>query len=175
MSPCIIIPIIVGLISAILGYLLGKLAGGNKDELNALQSKNNSLTADLSNCQKKLNQLQIEDSRIASHMAAAPLPSFNAGEAKAVLGKTIKENDLKVVEGIGPAIEELFHKHGIHTWKALGDSTVAHCKSILDSEGERFVVHNPGTWPSQAKLAAEGHWKELKDWQDYLKGGKNVD
>ncbi len=30
----------------------------------------------------------------------------------------------------------------------------------------------PGTWPEQAKMAAEGKWDELKKWQDELNGGK---
>ncbi len=171
MSPCIIIPIIVGIIAALLGYLLGRMAGGNKEELQALENKNAKLTADLSDCRKKLNQMEMEDMRMAAAMTGAAI-AFNAGEAKAVMGKAIKENDLTIIEGIGPAIQELFHKHGIHTWKALSEASVEKCQSILDSEGERFVVHNPGTWPDQAKLAYEGKWKMLKDWQDDLKGGK---
>jgi hypothetical protein len=31
---------------------------------------------------------------------------------------------------------------------------------------------NPGTWPKQAELAAEGKWDELKAWQEELDGGK---
>lgn len=166
MSACIIIPIIVGIISAILGYLLGRMAGGNKDEINKLE-------ADLSDCRKRMNQLEMEDSRMAASMSSAAV-AFNAGEAKDVMGKAIKENDLTVVEGIGPAIQELFHKHGIHTWKALSETEISKCQEILDSEGERFVVHKPGTWPVQAKLAYEGHWKHLFDWQEILKGGKEM-
>jgi len=164
MSSCIIIPIIVGIISAILGYLLGKMAGSNSDRITSLE-------ADLDNCRKKLNQIQMEDSRMANAMSA-PAFVFNAAEAKAIMGKTIKENDLTIVEGIGPVIQDLFHKHGIHTWKALADTSVAKCQSILDGEGERFVVHNPGTWPDQSRMAYEGRWKELKDWQDILDHGK---
>jgi len=33
-------------------------------------------------------------------------------------------------------------------------------------------MHNPGTWPKQAEMAAEGKWDELKVWQDELDGGK---
>jgi len=42
----------------------------------------------------------------------------------------------------------------------------------LNSGGERFRLHNPGTWPKQAQYAFEGKWKELSEWQDNLKGGK---
>jgi hypothetical protein len=33
-------------------------------------------------------------------------------------------------------------------------------------------MHNPGTWPKQAKLAADGKWEELETLQKQLKGGK---
>jgi hypothetical protein len=39
--------------------------------------------------------------------------SFNTSAAKAFLGKRIKENDLTVVEGIGPQTKELFDNHDI--------------------------------------------------------------
>ena len=31
--------------------------------------------------------------------------------------------------------------------------------------------HNPGTWPRQADMAAQGKWDELKVWQDEMDGG----
>jgi hypothetical protein len=33
-------------------------------------------------------------------------------------------------------------------------------------------MHDPTTWPEQAKMAADGNWDELKTLQDNLKGGK---
>lgn len=174
MNTCMIIPIVVGLISALLGYLIGKMSSGNsQSEIDALLAKNRSLEADLKACKSKLGELEMSNSRMASAaVSAASSNAFNASEAKAIFGKTIKENDLTIVEGIGPKIQELFHKHGIHTWKALSESTVEHCQKILDDGGEAYAIHNPGTWPEQAKLAYEGRWKELLDWQDELDGGK---
>lgn len=43
-------------------------------------------------------------------------------KAQAVLGFTIKLNDLKLVEGIGPKIEGLLHKAGIRTWLQLSST-----------------------------------------------------
>ena len=101
-----------------------------------------------------------------------PIIPFDANLASSIFGKKIKENDLKIVEGIGPKIEELFNASGILTWKALSETSVERCNDILHSAGERFVIHNPSTWPRQAKLAYEGKWKDLKDWQETLDGGK---
>ncbi|CAM1352407.1 hypothetical protein [Tenacibaculum crassostreae] len=179
MNWCILIPLLVGLISAILGYLLGKLlskGSENNDEVTILKNKVASLEAALKTCREsKVNleeDLKLAKSNLTSSFAATTLIPFNADAAKAAFGKKIKENDLKIVEGIGPKIEGLFHNFGINTWKALGEASVEKCQEVLDSGGERYRVHKPTTWPQQAKLAYEGKWEDLVKWQDELDGGK---
>lgn len=98
--------------------------------------------------------------------------NFDAALAKEAFGKKIKQDDLKVVEGIGPKIEGLFHNHGIKTWKALSEATQAKCNEVLASGGSRYKMHKPDTWPKQAKFAYEGKWKELAKWQDEMDGGR---
>lgn len=178
MNWCILIPLLVGVICALLGYLLGKLLGGsNHVECNDRIAK---LEADLEACRKARLQLEADlklakaaQVKAASFAApAAALIAFNADAAKAVFGKKIKQDDLTIVEGIGPKIQELFHNHSVKTWKALSECSVEKCQSVLDSGGERFKIHNPGTWPEQAKMAYEGKWAELLKWQDKLDGGK---
>jgi len=46
-------------------------------------------------------------------------------------------------------------------------------KSILESAGARFKMHDPGTWGKQAELAAKGKWSDLEEYQDFLMGGKD--
>lgn len=109
----------------------------------------------------------------ATTRAAVPAGvPFDAAAAKAAFGKKVKENDLTVVEGIGPKISELFNDNGINTWAALATTAVETLQGYLDSKGERYRVHNPGTWPMQAGLASEGKWAELKKWQDEHDYGK---
>lgn len=81
-------------------------------------------------------------------------------------------DDLKKVEGIGPAIEKLLHNAGIRTFVQLAGTKPERIREILDAAGERFRIHNPGTWPEQAAMARDGRWDELNAWQDELKGGK---
>lgn len=83
-----------------------------------------------------------------------------------------KKDDLKAVEGIGPKIEGLLHNAGINTWEALSGTDVGKLQDILDKAGKRYALADPGTWPKQAKLAAEGKWDELEEYQDFLNGGK---
>lgn len=86
--------------------------------------------------------------------------------------KKVKQDDLKIIEGIGPKIEELFHNAGITTWAALAAADPAQLKEILNDAGSRFQMHDPSTWPQQAALANAGAWDELQTLQDNLKGGR---
>jgi predicted flap endonuclease-1-like 5' DNA nuclease len=85
----------------------------------------------------------------------------------------IKPDDLKVVEGIGPKIEQLLHEAGILTFAQLADSAPDYIKTILDAAGPRFQMHVPTTWPRQSALARDGKWDELKTLQDELNKGRN--
>ncbi len=117
--------------------------------------------------------------------AAAPVVAAPAAEVEVVApakakaksialpsGKKVKENDLKLVEGIGPKIEELLHNAGITTWAQLAATEASAISAILEEAGNQFSMHNPATWPKQAQLAADAQWEELEAYQEQLKGGK---
>ena len=167
---CWLIPLLVGVLCAVFGYLLGKSSSkslDNSDELILLQEKNAKLEAELALCNQKLTS----DVAAISSFAAAPI-AFDTKAARAAFGKRVKEDDLKIVEGIGPKIEGLFHNFNIKTWKALSDTTVAKCQEVLDSGGEKYKIHDPASWPMQAKMCYENKWKELHQWQEEHKHGK---
>ena len=84
----------------------------------------------------------------------------------------VAADDLKVVEGIGPKIEELLVKNGISNYSTLAATPVAQLKEILESAGNRYAIHDPGTWPAQSLLAANGEWDNLKAYQGFLNAGK---
>ena len=192
---CWVIPLLIGAICAYLGYLIGKGSAKGVDtsgDLKALQDKNTRLEADLAACRDSLNTSGSASSGAtdaaslasgfatsegssmdkAGAMAATEEISFDAGDAKAALGKSIKLNDLKVIEGIGPKIENLFNNEGITTWSGLADLHVARCREILMTGGDRYRLHDPASWPMQARMCAEGKWKDLARWQDDHKHGK---
>jgi large subunit ribosomal protein L27 len=103
-------------------------------------------------------------------LAEAPVPKKAAAPKKE---KAPKLDDLKLVEGIGPKIETLLKEGGITTWAELAEAPIERIKEILEAAGPRYQIHNPSTWPAQAKLAAEGKWEELKTLQDELVGGRD--
>jgi len=84
-----------------------------------------------------------------------------------------KEDDLKLIEGIGPKVSQILKEHGIKTFKDLSKKDPEDIKKLLESKGIRGIV-DPTTWPEQAKLAAESKWEELKKLQKELKGGRRV-
>ncbi len=88
-----------------------------------------------------------------------------------VSGKKYNLNDLTIVEGIGPKIKELLNGAGIVSWNRLSQANTEELKEILSTGGPRYKMHDPSTWPQQAKLAAEGQWEELEKLQDHLDGG----
>lgn len=88
--------------------------------------------------------------------------------------QTIQVDDLKIVEGIGPKIESLCHEWGIHSFQDLSCASVDFLRTQLHVAGPRYQMHDPATWPEQAKLANEGRWDELKQWQDQLHKGKKI-
>jgi predicted flap endonuclease-1-like 5' DNA nuclease len=83
-----------------------------------------------------------------------------------------KPDDLKIVEGIGPAIEKLFHAEGIYTFEALATLRPSWIADMLRKAGPRFSVHDPETWPQQSALANAGKMDDLKKLQDRLNAGR---
>ncbi|WP_020167901.1 MULTISPECIES: DUF4332 domain-containing protein [Methylotenera] len=105
---------------------------------------------------------------------ATPKPASSAidiAAAKAAGFSLKNANDLTIVEGIGPKINELLIDSGIKTFAQLAEQTVPQIRAILDKGGARFRIANPSTWAKQAKLASANKWAELKKLQDELSGG----
>ena len=86
--------------------------------------------------------------------------------------KAFKQDDLKAIEGIGPATDKLLRENGITTWREMANTSAESIKAILSAAGSRFALGDPTTWPKQAELAADGKFDELREYQDFLDGGK---
>lgn len=168
---------------------------GGKDDLKLISGVGPAL-------EKKLNDLGIFTFKQVSEFDADMVGTVNdaieffpgrvqrddwVGQAKKLYGTkmsnpdalTSKKNpsnpeDLKVVEGIGPKIEQLLKNDGIKTWRDLSNAKVDRLKAILEAAGDRYRIHDPGTWAEQAQLAADGDWDKLKEYQDFLQGGRTT-
>ena|SRR6218665_138094 len=125
----------------------------------------------------------VENNVVEVPEAIAPKSSIKkTAEKKETVKKvaTVKQakkekpvaEDLTKIEGIGKKIAALLKKQNIITYKDLSKATIKNLKAILEEGGNQFNMHNPASWPKQAKLAAAGKWEELDLLQKELIGGK---
>lgn len=147
------------IVSALLGFLIGYYCRRiRRARFLVLENENEQLRKKLEACMQQKDK---------------PLLAFDAEAAKAVFNMKIVENDLKIVEGIGDKIESILKNKGITTWYQLSQTSPERIKDILLADGgPGYKIHDPHTWPAQALLAFEGSWKQLKEYQDHLTGGR---
>ena len=81
---------------------------------------------------------------------------------------------MKLIEGVGPKIEQLLHAGNIKSFAMLAKAPVKKLRDILTAAGPRFRMHNPSTWAQQARLARDGKMDALKKLQGELKGGRKA-
>jgi len=86
----------------------------------------------------------------------------------------ITKDDLKIIEGIGPKVEEVMNKAGITTFEQLSSTSPATLLEILKNAGQSFQMLDPDSWPAQAKLARMGKWQELELLKGKLNGGRQM-
>jgi len=79
-------------------------------------------------------------------------------------------DDFKKLEGIGPKVAALLNENGITTYAQLADTPVEKLDEILDAN--KLQMLHPGSWPQQARLAADGDWEAFEKLQDELHGGR---
>ncbi len=126
------------------------------------------------------SNMDDEDLAIARAMAAeekealhpeALMPEVQQIENPRPAAEQPAPEDLEIIEGIGPAIARLLRNAGIGTFRQLAETPVERLDEILINARLRRLA-DPGTWPEQAMLAANGNWDGLKQLQNTLKGGR---
>lgn len=109
---------------------------------------------------------ELSPSEVISH--ARPV---DVGAARASGFNMKHADDLTIIEGIGPKIDELLRANGIDTFVQLAGMHVDDLLAVLESGGSSFRLANPATWAEQSRLAAENRWAELKLLQREMVGG----
>lgn len=110
---------------------------------------------------------QAEPAKETKEIEEAPVVAETPEKKK----KNAEPDDLTKVEGIGPKAAEALVNAGLDTYAKLAKSTPEAIKEILTEASSRMAHLDPGSWPKQAGMAAEGKWDELNDWQDKAKAG----
>jgi len=108
----------------------------------------------------------------AEKAEAAPKKEKKAAEEKPAKKEAkAKPEDLTKIEGIGPKAAEALVASGVKTYAELAAAEAEKVKEILTEASSTLAHLDPTSWPKQAKMAADGKWDELKEWQDSVKGG----
>ncbi len=86
----------------------------------------------------------------------------------------VPEDDLTVIEGIGPKISASLKEHGIRTFVQLSRAEPDRLLEILAEAGPNFKLAAPAvvSWPAQAQLAAKGDWDQLHAFKESLIAGR---
>lgn len=92
-------------------------------------------------------------------------------QARALLGEGAQD-DLTVVEGIGPKSQEALYAAGIRTYAALAQAAPDRLREILEASRLRLLA--PDTWPEQAGYLVRGDLDGLQALQESLKGGRRA-
>jgi predicted flap endonuclease-1-like 5' DNA nuclease len=166
--------ILMLVVSAILGYIIGYRS--RRSEIEGLEADLAALEVDVEDCLKSKKIVApmpdpVPEVRIPEPVATPPLAVFAPPLAMVA---PVKPDDLKIVEGIGPKIEELLHNEGVLTYAQLAETAPERIKEILVAAGSRFQMHDPTTWPDQSAMARDGKFDELKQWQDELNKGREA-
>jgi len=77
----------------------------------------------------------------------------------------LKNDNLQIIEGIGPKMNQILVDNGISNWDILADKTKQDLEKILGKFGDRYKIIDPSDWPSQAKYASRYDFSGLVKYQ----------
>jgi hypothetical protein len=138
---------------AIMGWLLGRWT--TRAKIRSLRESLILLEVDLDQCQS---------------LASSPGREYAFKNGKG----TLLDDNLRVIEGIGPQIEGILKDAGITNLDLLSQSNISTLTSILQKAGRKYQIHDPTSWPEQAALARDGMWDKLGELQEKLVGGRHT-
>jgi len=82
------------------------------------------------------------------------------------------DDDLEIIEGIGPKVAKVLKEGGIHSFADLAHSTPEKVNEIL--KAAKLNMMDSAGWIEQAALAAKGDMEGMKKMQEEMKGGRRA-
>lgn len=162
------------------------------DSLSDCNSKQNEYVSEIALLKGRIRECEAENKNLASAKTTggteilSAAAGFAAGKSSSkssndTVGSSgiaaskfaaLKEDNLQVVEGVGPKMNKFLNGHGIVTWANLASKNAKEIKGLLDKEGNKYRIIDPTTWTDQAALARDGKWEELIVLQKQLDTGR---
>lgn len=150
-------------IAAFVGWLIARLITNGR--IRVLRESISERKLELADCRAQQREFKSVEQPLIGKASKTVYPT-------AIQVDPAKADDFKIIEGIGPKIEELINKEGIFTYEQLSNTNPIRISNILKNAGPRFQMHDPSSWPQQAKLANEKRWQELQILKDKLIAGR---
>ncbi|MEA3334374.1 MAG: hypothetical protein U9R25_00575 [Chloroflexota bacterium] len=152
---------------AMLDSQLTEFRRGYQVVVNTLAAELARAVVDLEMTQEKLSDATVQKKALVVQITALE----TAADARYSEGDPVEDEDLAVIEGIGPKIMALLNDGGIVTFEQLADSEITDLKALLNEAGSPYQMANPDSWPRQARLAAKRDWAGLQALKEELVGG----
>jgi len=112
------------------------------------------VTAKKTAVKKVVTKKATEKKLVAKKTPAVKAPTKKVVAKKTVAKKVISKNDdLKVIKGIGPKMETVLNAAGITSFEALTKASVSNLEKILADAGMNAKMYDLSTWATQAKTA----------------------
>lgn len=83
---------------------------------------------------------------------------------KVVVEKVDVKDDLKVIKGIGPVLEESLNELNVTSYGQIAKMTIKNMTALLNDAGINAKIYDLSGWKAQAKLALKGDMEAVKNW-----------
>ena len=107
----------------------------------------------------------IGDNKTTTKKATAKKTAGKKAVTKKVsILKSSTKNDLKVIKGIGPKLEETLNSVGFNSFEQLAKMTIKDITIVLSDAGVNAKMYDISGWKAQSKLAFKGDMEAVKNW-----------
>lgn len=84
----------------------------------------------------------------------------------------VTTDDLTQITGIDPATADILRAAGLQSYAELAKMEPATLRQLLQQYGGNANL-DPASWPAQARLALNGEWEVLRDYQETLRNNRS--
>ncbi|MCC6615410.1 MAG: hypothetical protein IT320_18195 [Anaerolineae bacterium] len=92
---------------------------------------------------------------------------------KAFAKLPVNDDELEVLEGVGPKFAAALRAAGIDTFTKLANSTESELRAAIESAGMSFAPSIP-TWARQAQYLVNGDWEGFQEYVRRLTAGRDA-
>jgi predicted flap endonuclease-1-like 5' DNA nuclease len=141
----------------------------NNTRINDLKAELGVMDAEIQGLSARLTSIQEQTHHTQQRLDRLAVPARFA----AVDAHLNANHDLKMIEGIGPKIEQALHTAGLLRFEDVAGATLERLRAAIEASGIRFAP-SITTWSRQAQYLAANDLIGLKTYQDQLIAGREA-